>query len=310
MRALLVHNPTAGIKDHEKDGIIDALRLTDFKVDYVSTKDDDVKDALKGARDIVIVAGGDGTVGYVFTHLADRSVPIGVLPLGSANNIARSLGIAGTPQELAEQWRLDDVRPFNLMAVHGLKKDYLCAEGFGIGIMPALIKRRANQRKDDGAEDMRRGRDALSELIGAAEPLDVEVKVDGKPLQGDLLGVEVLSIPFTGPALPLAHDADPSDKLLDTIGIPSKKAKALAEWIEAPQDEVPPVISRQGKKIEIRWRDSESRIDDEIAKVDSDWQQVTISCHVKPLRILVPRQHPAVRKSGEADNESANRHHS
>jgi diacylglycerol kinase (ATP) len=116
MRALLVHNPTAGIKDHEKDGIIDALRLTDFKVDYVSTKDDDVKDALKGARDIVIVAGGDGTVGYVFTHLADRSVPIGVLPLGSANNIARSLGIAGTPQELAEQWRLDDIRPFHLRA--------------------------------------------------------------------------------------------------------------------------------------------------------------------------------------------------
>ena len=70
------------------------------------------------------------------------------------------------------------------------------------------------------------------------------------------------------------------------------------------------MISRQGKKIEIRWRDTESRIDDEIAEADSGWQQVAISCHAKPLRILVPRQHPAVRKSGEADNESANWRHS
>jgi len=43
MRALLVHNPTAGTKSHDKDSIIDALHLADFKVDYVSTKEDGVK---------------------------------------------------------------------------------------------------------------------------------------------------------------------------------------------------------------------------------------------------------------------------
>jgi len=105
MRALLVHNPTAGTKSHDKGSIIDALQLADIKVDYVSTKDDDLKRALRRACDVVIAAGGDGTIGYVFTHLVDRSIPLGVLPLGSANNIARSLGIAGTPAELAEQWR-------------------------------------------------------------------------------------------------------------------------------------------------------------------------------------------------------------
>jgi hypothetical protein len=47
MRALLVHNPTAGTKGHDKNGIIDALHLADLKVDYVSTKEDGVKDALK-----------------------------------------------------------------------------------------------------------------------------------------------------------------------------------------------------------------------------------------------------------------------
>ena len=104
MRALLIHNPTAGVKNHQKDSIIAALRLAHFDVAYVSIKD--AKGALRNKPDLVVVAGGDGTVGHVFTHLSDRSVPIGVVPLGSANNIARSLGIAGTPQELAEQWLL------------------------------------------------------------------------------------------------------------------------------------------------------------------------------------------------------------
>jgi diacylglycerol kinase (ATP) len=117
MRALLVHNPTAGIKGHDKGSIIDALHLAGIKVDYVSTKDDDLKRGLKHACDIVVAAGGDGTIGYVFTHLADRSIPIGILPLGSANNIARSLGIAGTPAELAEQWRAGHVHSFHLVEV-------------------------------------------------------------------------------------------------------------------------------------------------------------------------------------------------
>jgi hypothetical protein len=41
MRALLVHNPAAGTKGHNKDSIVAALQLADYKVAYVSTKDDD-----------------------------------------------------------------------------------------------------------------------------------------------------------------------------------------------------------------------------------------------------------------------------
>ena len=108
--------------------------------------------------------------------------------------------------------------------------------------------------------------------------------------------MEILAGPFTGPALPFAHDADPSDKLLDVICIESREADAFAAWIEAPKDKRPPVISRQGTKIKIRWRDAESRIDDEVIAADPEWQDVTISCQAKPLRILVPEQHPAVRK--------------
>jgi diacylglycerol kinase family enzyme len=298
MRALLVHNPTAGTKGHDKGSLLDALHLADIKVDYMSTKDDDLKRALKHAHDVVVAAGGDGTIDYVFTHLPDRSIPVGILPLGSANNIARSLGIAGTPAELAEQWRDGHVHSFHLVKVtHGKAKRELYTEGFGVGLMAALIKRRAKGKKAEGADDIRRGRRALAALVSNAELLDLEVNIDGKPWKGDLISVDVLNIPFTGPALPLAPSADPGDMLLDVIGFESDKRDELIEWIKSPHDDAPPARARRGEQIEIRWRNADSRLDDEVAKGKSDWQQVLISCDPEPLHVLVPAKHPAVKNS-------------
>src|SRR5262249_16184215 len=232
MRALLVHNPTAGTMGHGMDSIVNALQLADYKVVYVSTKEDDVKSALKEHYDLVVAAGGDGTVGYVLCHLADRSIPIGVMPFGSANNIARSLGIAGTPAELAERWRIGHIQQFHLMNVaadDGEKE--VSVGGFGVGLIPALINRRANGKNADCAQDIRCGRRALDEILHKIEPLDVEINIDGKPWKSDLISVEVLNIPFTGPALPLAHAADPTDKLLDVVVLESDQRKNFAEWI-------------------------------------------------------------------------------
>ena len=43
--------------------------------------------------DIAIAAGGDGVVGGVVAHIAESGLPLGILPLGTANDIARSLNI-------------------------------------------------------------------------------------------------------------------------------------------------------------------------------------------------------------------------
>ena len=301
MRALLVHNPTAGTKGHDKDSIVDALKLADYEVVYVSTKADDVKDALKKHYDLVVAAGGDGTVGYVFCHLADRSTPIGVMPFGSANNVARSLGIADTPAELAEQWRIGYVQQFHLMNVaeDGGEKELL-VEGFGVGLIPALIKRRAKDKKADGAGDIRRGRRALEKILQEIELLDVEINIDGKSWKSDLISVDVLNIPFTGPALPLAHAADPTDKLLDVVVLGSDQRKGFAEWVQSPQAAAPPVSARRGKTIHVRWRGADSRLDDELVRGKPEWREVKLTRDSVPLHIVRPAKHPAVK-----DQESA-----
>lgn len=307
MRALLVHNPAAGTKGHDKDSIVDALQLADYKVVYLSTKEDDVKGALKEQYDLVVAAGGDGTVSYVFCHLADRSIPIGVMPFGSANNIARSLGIAGTAAELAEQWRIGHVQQFHLMNAAEEDGDkHVLVEGFGVGLFPALIKRRAEGKKADGAEDIRRGRHALEEILHEIEPLDVEINIDGMSWKSDLISVDVLNIPFTGPALPLAHAADPTDKLLDVVVLEDDQRKDFAEWIQAPQEAAPPVSARRGNTIHVRWRDADSRLDDELVKGKPEWRAVVLTRDPVPLHILRPAKHPAV-KDGEsaADKKAA-----
>jgi YegS/Rv2252/BmrU family lipid kinase len=50
-------------------------------------------EAVSLEPDLVVVGGGDGTLSLAVSHLADRDVALGVLPLGTTNNLARSLGV-------------------------------------------------------------------------------------------------------------------------------------------------------------------------------------------------------------------------
>lgn len=48
------------------------------------------------STDVIVAAGGDGTVSTAARAVAGRDIPVAILPLGTANNIARSLGIEGS----------------------------------------------------------------------------------------------------------------------------------------------------------------------------------------------------------------------
>ncbi len=54
--------------------------------------------AVESGAQLIVAAGGDGTVGLVGTELLGTDVALGILPLGSVMNIARMLGI---PRDLA-----------------------------------------------------------------------------------------------------------------------------------------------------------------------------------------------------------------
>jgi hypothetical protein len=73
------------------------------------------------------------------------------------------------------------VQEFYLMNVAGDDASAeVTVDGFGVGLIPALIKRRAKGKKADGADDIRRGRRALELIVHEIDPLDVKIDIDGK----------------------------------------------------------------------------------------------------------------------------------
>ena len=173
MRALLFHNPTAGTKGFDKDALLAALKLANIDAQYFSTKEDDVEAALKKSADLLIAAGGDGTIRTVVTGAKDRSIPVAVLPLGTANNIARSLGISGTPVELVECWSVDHCLPLDIGLARGAWGTSSFLESFGVGAIPAYLRAAAKGKKPEGADNLRKCRPMLQKALKDAKPVDI-----------------------------------------------------------------------------------------------------------------------------------------
>jgi len=150
VRALLLYNPTATTTS---PGVIDVITQAlggALDLEAVPTKRRNHAGFLgAGAADegyeVVIVLGGDGTVNEVIQGIATTDVALAIIPGGSANVLARSLGLPNEPiaattailRHLAD----DEVRTVNL----GLANDRYFAFHAGFGF-DADVVRRVEQR--------------------------------------------------------------------------------------------------------------------------------------------------------------------
>ncbi len=70
---------------------------------YEKTGEEDLKNivhkALENRFDLLLVCGGDGTVSGVVDELAERDIPLGIIPSGTANVFATALGIPEKPSD-------------------------------------------------------------------------------------------------------------------------------------------------------------------------------------------------------------------
>ena len=293
MRAVLFYNPTAGPRELGKKGLQDALKLANIEAKFISTKSGRLKAGLKKPADFYVVAGGDGTVRKILAGLSDPLVPVAILPLGTANNVARSLNIAGTVHELVEAWDITKTRRVDIGTVVGLKeKEKFFIEAFGIGVIPHLLKIAEKRVRAKGAGNLLEGRKVLQKILKDAPTIDLDISIDGEAIEGEIIGVEVLNTPYSGAGLPLAPDADPGDGLLDIVIFEAELRDALIEWLETPQKEPPPVKSKKGKRVQLLWQDAPHRFDDKFYKAKRKEQSATVSCRHEPALVLV--HEPAV----------------
>src|SRR5678816_239765 len=133
----LLHNPTAGNEDHDKEELISLLEKNGFECQYSSMKKDwkDIDEKV----DFIISAGGDGTIRKITKHLLERKLsektwPIALLPLGTANNIAQTLEINGTTEEIIQSWHKAEMKEFDVGRIRNLPKIEFFLESLGYGM--------------------------------------------------------------------------------------------------------------------------------------------------------------------------------
>src|SRR5436190_24277765 len=119
MRITLMHNPKAGRGKLVKRDLMAALARAGHLAIYQSTKKSDYKKALKKPADLVLAAGGDGTVGKVGRELIDTGIPLSVLPLGTASDLARSLGFTAPAEKIIPQLKRGKKRAFDVGVARG-----------------------------------------------------------------------------------------------------------------------------------------------------------------------------------------------
>src|SRR5262245_49663525 len=71
---------------------------------YATERDTDFERELDDSTELVVAAGGDGTVRRAARALLGRGIPLAILPCGTANNVAISLGIEGELSQLIAGW--------------------------------------------------------------------------------------------------------------------------------------------------------------------------------------------------------------
>lgn len=287
MRVLLFHNPTAGSGEEDHGDPEALLGRAGHRVDRRGTAEGiDARGA--DAYDLVAIAGGDGTVGKAVRALHGTDVPFTILPLGTANNIAASLGIRGKPLSLIGGLPRAVERRLDLACAQGPWGRRVLVEGAGIGgIASALARAKAEHLSGD--QKIGAGRTILQGLLRAAAPLRLNASLDGIALPDDLLALEVLRSPVIGPRLCLAPGVQPGNGLHLAYLRPERR-EAFLDWIAGnPEREPAPIDVIAGERAVFAWSGEALHLDDTYPDPPEGSAAVVVTPAPPPLRVLIPQ---------------------
>jgi diacylglycerol kinase (ATP) len=100
--------------------------------------------AVESGCDLILAAGGDGTINEVLNGLAESSLPLALLPLGTANVLAAEIGLVCSPRRIAEAIARGQPRPVYLGSANGRRFAMMAGVGFDahvVGRMDLRMKR-------------------------------------------------------------------------------------------------------------------------------------------------------------------------
>lgn len=280
------------------------IRAAGHKVNYQSSKQNRWKKALKKRCDLIAVAGGDGTVGKVARRLVGNRIPIAILPVGTANNVAHSLGLTGRPlKQLVRGWESARRINFDVGLAKGPWGSTYFIEGFGVGLFATTVARLQVQKEVDPPEEVGRKEEIKSVLhilkdqLHKHRPKKLKIRLDDQDLSGEYILVEALNIRYVGPNLDLVPGADTNDGLLDVVLLSRREEGKLRTYLTKSLTRSPATAKlpvRQGRHLQLKWDHFPVHIDDKAWPTGKDRKpapkEIDIKVDSHAVVFLTPRR--------------------
>jgi diacylglycerol kinase (ATP) len=216
-RSLLLINPHARLGAAAQEPVKQRLRELGFDLVEEPIEDPQkLPDLIRryGDRvDSVIIGSGDGTVNAAIAGLLDTRLPLGVIPLGTANNLARTLGIPPSPLAACDVIAGNQVRSIDLGWVNG---NYFLNVA-GLGLSTKINQSVAKQFKRRWGV-IAYGVTAFK-LMLKQRRFRAEIRCNGEVIQVKTYQITVCNGRFYGSGLTVAVDADIDDHRLDLCSL-------------------------------------------------------------------------------------------
>lgn len=271
MRIVLVRNQESGTAADLGDEVVSQVRAAGHELTSVTTRDN-WRDAIKVDADLVVAMGGDGTVRRIAAALIGRRAALGIMPTGTANNVATSLGLMRLePHEIVERWSQARAVPFDIMVAQGCFDDLVAIEGIGVGVfartMAALDARDnlALAHAENAEEKMRAAVEHLRERLAQAPTLEIAATLDGRDISGAYVMFEICNVQAIGPNLVIAPRATPTDGRFNVVMVTEDDRKRLDTLLARrakSSRRVPTLPSETGTHLTFDWHGQELHIDD------------------------------------------------
>ena len=217
MRYAIITNPASGNLSlpRRRKVLADAARILQAGVYGLDagSKEEFVACAGDLARkcDVLVVAGGDGSLSDIINAIDTRQKPVAYLPLGSGNAMGHALHIRGSIADAARRIREGQVHEFDLIQCDERRLAYAVS----IGLEGAVIRRR-NEYKAQGTSGFKAYLTALlaayfKDFMG----VKAGVAVNGRPYEtNSLLSIMIMKQPYYGYGLKVMPGARLDDRRL------------------------------------------------------------------------------------------------
>jgi diacylglycerol kinase (ATP) len=224
-RIALLVNPTSGGGRGARSGtaVAEQLRAAGVHVDDVSGASADqarlaAQKVLDNGVDALVVVGGDGVVHLGVNLVAGTSTPLGIIPAGTGNDIARALGLS-----------IDDVASAGSAVLSGSARTIDAARhvpddggagaGWFAGVLGAGFDAKVNERANGWRwpKGPRKYDLAIARELPVFKPLPYVLELDGNTITANAMLVAVGNGPSYGGGMLVCPDAELDDGLLDVM---------------------------------------------------------------------------------------------